>query len=295
MIRNKGKKFTAIIMAIITCFSLIFFHKNTAEAAMGFYGQGYYEIRPTYKKQMRLDVPGASKKNNTNLQIYKTNSTKSQRFYLVEAGGGYYYIVSQVSGKVLDVKGNSKKSGTGVIQHTWKRGKNQQWRFEILSDGSYYIIPRVNQNLALAYSGTKVVVSSKNGDCSQKWQLYQAKKTLEGCTTMSSPKRVSASYDIKVTGNNAKFTVTPLCISSLSTEIYGKTAGKMDVKILSGNKVIKEYTLNGNSITCKIPSGYDNIKVQISAKSGGWASGYNFKNGAVYCQLESLSNCYLER
>jgi hypothetical protein len=46
------------------------------------------------------------------------HSGSNQRFRLIEAGDGYYFIEAEHSGKCLDVYGADKKPGATVVQHT---------------------------------------------------------------------------------------------------------------------------------------------------------------------------------
>lgn len=297
---KKGfKRILCQILAVMLVFSA--FSQIVPEASAASYSSlsGLYELRPSNATSTRLDVSGGSTKNKANIQIYTSNHTLAQQFYLVEAAeaGKYYYIVSKVSGKVLDVSGGKGKSNDNVIQYTNKRGKNQQWKF-ISTSGGYYIVPRVNESLALTAtgqgSGSNVCVQTRvNNKKSQIWQIAKSKVVsgLSGCT-MSNPKALSATFSINTTGKNAEFTVDPLAQDVLSG-VY-KTTSKCNLKITisSGGKIIKTQNIT-KSRTIDIPKGYSNIVVKISENSGIIAQGDNFAGGVVACQLTELKNCVM--
>ena len=53
-----------------------------------------------------------------------------------DAGGGYFRIVNQNSGKCLDVASASTADGANIIQYTCGSGTNQQWQW--VATGSYF-------------------------------------------------------------------------------------------------------------------------------------------------------------
>lgn len=295
--KKSFKRILCHILAVVLVFSAFLQIVPEANAASYTSLSGLYELRPSNATSTRLDVSGGSTKDKANIQIYTSNHTLAQQFYLVEAAekGKYYYIVSKVSGKVLDVSGGKGKSGDNVIQYKNKRGKNQQWKL-IPTNGGYYIVPRINESLALTAtgrgSGANVCVQTRTSNKSQIWQLGKSNVVsgLTGCT-MSNPKSLSATFSINTTGNRAKFTVDPLT-QDVFSGVYKTTSCNFKITIYSGGKVIKTQNIT-ESWQIDIPKGYSNVVVRVSENTGIIARGDNLKGGVVACQLTSLKNCVM--
>src|SRR4051812_35214462 len=64
------------------------------------------------------------------------NGGGNQKWEFRDAGGGYFQIVNQNSGKCLDVANASAANGANVIQYTCGGGQNQQWQW--VATGSYF-------------------------------------------------------------------------------------------------------------------------------------------------------------
>ena len=149
-------------------FLITFFAFNSAVSAATI-SDGVYEIKSAIADKM-VDVADGKTKNNTNVQLYTSNSTDAQKWQVKEVGNDYYEITTLLdTDKSLDVDGASKKNGTNV-QIYKKNGTNaQKWRLKYAGDGYYYIISKCN-DLYLDVDGA----SSKNGT---NIQMYKGNKT----------------------------------------------------------------------------------------------------------------------
>ncbi|MNJ73801.1 Extracellular exo-alpha-L-arabinofuranosidase precursor [compost metagenome] len=76
-----------------------------------------------------LDVPSSSTASGVQLQQWTDNGTSAQRWMLVDAGGGYYKLVSKASGLVMDVASSSTADGAAVQQWTDNGTDAQKWLF----------------------------------------------------------------------------------------------------------------------------------------------------------------------
>ncbi|WP_081883543.1 RICIN domain-containing protein, partial [Glycomyces tenuis] len=111
-----------------------------------------------------LDVTDASAANGASIQQWDDFGSANQRWRFVDAGEGYWQIVSVASGKALDVTGASVANGAPVQQWDYVGGANQQWSVTPLGDGSYSITNR-NSGKALDVTGA----SEANGAPVQQW------------------------------------------------------------------------------------------------------------------------------
>lgn len=87
------------------------------------------------KSGKALDVACASENAGANVWQYSKNNTNAQRWRFVNAGNGYYYIVSNL-GTVLDVSGAGTANGTNVQTYTWNQSNAQKWKLVEASKNS---------------------------------------------------------------------------------------------------------------------------------------------------------------
>ena len=92
---------------------------------------GYYRIRLQYgygtSNELSLDASGASSKNRTNVQVYTTNFTDAQIWYITYRGNGAYQILSRFCGKSLDVENYKLENLTNVSLWTDNDSHAQRW------------------------------------------------------------------------------------------------------------------------------------------------------------------------
>ncbi|MBL1226859.1 RICIN domain-containing protein [Enterococcus sp. BWR-S5] len=103
-----------------------------------------------------LDVQNGSKANRVPIQQYKQNNSDAQKWQLVDAGSGYYYIQSKL-GTVLDCTDGNTGIGTKLQTFALNRTNAQKWRL----DGN--VDPALKEVTAGTYqitgSGTDKVLS----------------------------------------------------------------------------------------------------------------------------------------
>ncbi len=122
-----------------------------------------------------MQVDGAKAANNTNVQQWGTSeSTIHDIWKLIDAGDGYYYLVSAVGDGgtyVLDVAGKKTANGTNIDIYQLNNGDNQKFMITKNSDGSYKLRPKI--------TGDKSAVEIKDagkgsGDNVQIWEVNGA-------------------------------------------------------------------------------------------------------------------------
>lgn len=101
---------------------------------------GTYYIK-SYHSGLYLDIVNGSSANNANLQQWYYNGYDAQKFKLVSAGDGYYYIYTGASSytKVLDVAKKSSADGANVAQYSYNGNANQKFKVVEVSSGVYAI------------------------------------------------------------------------------------------------------------------------------------------------------------
>ncbi len=130
---------------------------------------GVYYIQSSLAGMFMLDVSKGSKKDCANVQIYDSNKTDAQRWYLSYDKDGLYSIKCMASGKYLDLAKGSVKNGQNIWQFKGNNTAAQSWI--ISSNGNGFTLSSVlNKNFVVDVSGGK----AKNG---RNVQLYKANNT----------------------------------------------------------------------------------------------------------------------
>lgn len=91
------------------------------------YPDGSYRIETAFGKC--LDVKGGEAYSKTAVQQYERNDTLSQKWYLTDAGDGFYYISSALDRTLLlDVTGGEAKNGTKLQIYCANQTASQKWK-----------------------------------------------------------------------------------------------------------------------------------------------------------------------
>ena len=84
-----------------------------------------------------IDVCGGVAKNQINVQLYQYNGSAAQKFFLVSAGNGYYYLVSAINRNYcIDVNEMSCKNGANIQLYQRNGCNAQRFRFDSVSTTS---------------------------------------------------------------------------------------------------------------------------------------------------------------
>lgn len=138
--------------------------------------EGIYTINTCLNVSKVIDIPSASLTAGVGAQLYESNGTWAQKFYIRQETEDTYVIMSANSGKVLEAADDTFTNGTSICQNDYTGNKNQQWRFRLNEDGSYSIeSDRFNMVLDVKYAsaqnGTKIHLYESNGSKAQKFVL----------------------------------------------------------------------------------------------------------------------------
>jgi hypothetical protein len=116
-----------------------------------------------------MDVRASSRRNRAVVQQYRCKRRgPNQRWRLIPAGQGNFFIVNRNSGKCLDVRGASTRSGAQLQQSGCKGGSNQQFRLVTSSRRGWY-------NIVAAHSGMCLDVKSAGRGNRARIQQYPCK------------------------------------------------------------------------------------------------------------------------
>ena len=178
----------------------------------GLVNGGTYRIK-NVNSGLYLNVVGAKQENGTNVQQWGTDGTSVHDVWkLVDAGSGYYNIISQIGdGKTyyLNVAGNSTANGANIEIYQSNGGESQKFYIEPQSDGSYIIKTKITNN----GSAVEIADAGKgSGDNVQQWSLnnYPNQNWIFEAATLSA----------KLKSKNAKSSETIKDKEVVTTKIY---------------------------------------------------------------------------
>ena len=115
-------------------------------------GNGYYSICESVSG-LSLDINNATPSEylnvSKNIQMYTFSDKRNQRWIIRDAGDGYYYIISALSGYYVDLNGGIAEPRRNIAQYTYNTSNAQKWKFEkpISSPGKCDLIMRKTEAL----------------------------------------------------------------------------------------------------------------------------------------------------
>ncbi len=145
-------------------------------------GMTYY-IVPACAPSRTIDAKDASKKQETNIQIWYKNGGKNQKWKAIACKSGYYCFIDSNSNKALDINGGLALNRKNIA--LWTADKNDAQLFRLISagDGYYYIQSKLNPAYCLDVyrgldkNGTNVQLFQLNeGSINQKFKFVEAKE-----------------------------------------------------------------------------------------------------------------------
>ena len=221
---------------------------------------GCYTISSTEKV---LDVKGGATTANSNVQIYSSNATDAQKWYLTYADG-YYTISSVASGLVLEAATKTDTPGGNVQLNKAAGTDAQQWRIDTNASGSYILVNKANGFVLDVYggkqvNGTNVQVYRANGTAAQSWRFTPASLVDEGYVNIYSLLSNALVFDVKG-GSKADNALVQLYKGN------GTAAQKWQIKRLDSG----EYQIK--SINSNLYLGVNGTSLVQTSASTSWAA-----------------------
>jgi len=139
-----------------------------------------------------MEVSANSTANGGRVQQWNWVGAASQKWKLVDAGGGYVRIVNLNSNKSLDIAGPSTADGAMIHQWDWLSQDSQYWQIVANGDGTYRIVSKYSgkvldvENVSTA-DGAAIHQWTWGGGANQSWwfsdQGAAARGVVSGSTT----------------------------------------------------------------------------------------------------------------
>ena len=138
---------------------------------------GEYFIKSALADHLVLDVPGASRDDGANVQLWDANRSDAQKWRVSYDSQGLATITNVASGKVLDAQWASSRPGTNVDQWSSNGTRAQKWRITSGNQGRMKIVSALDPAIVLdvaaanASAGANVGLWNANGSDAQEFSF----------------------------------------------------------------------------------------------------------------------------
>lgn len=203
-----SKKNVKILFASSLFFILSMLYTFPVMAGNRTIASGTYYIVSAMDAIKVVDVNGASKNSQANVQLWTMNNSSAQSFYICYSNG-CYTIKNTGSNKYLDVAGGVCRNETNVWQYDKNGTDAQKWYIEPAGNGYYYIKSKLGYYLDVyggnTSNGTNIQIYQKNGGKNQKFKFikfmkyYYTDKTID-CSNLNRWKNSVVSMERGIKG-----------------------------------------------------------------------------------------------
>ncbi|HPJ34493.1 MAG TPA: RICIN domain-containing protein [Spirochaetota bacterium] len=212
----KFKVTTGRVLLLVCCLSLLVFSEGESSAA-GFDtppANSYFFIKSVQSGNYNRgywDQPGQPKryKSGGNIAAWAKDGAVDQQFRFVNAGGGWYYIVSR-NGGYADVKGGKNGNGVSIQVWTSNRTASQKFRFKHLGNGRWKIYTAWNRIICLKgrndSNGTNIHTWADHNGSTVEWYFedYRTGKRYETVTGIQGQLKANTTDE-----NGRKMSINP--------------------------------------------------------------------------------------
>ena len=146
---------------------------------------GTYTVLLAAARSKALDVSSGSRSNGANIQIWDSNGSGAQKWYVTANSDGTYCFQNCRSKKFLDVLNGQGTSDANVQQWQGNGSIAQRWRVEYTGNGGFAIRSALNSSLVLDVSGgstangANVQIYAANGSAAQSYTFAQTSYSPE--------------------------------------------------------------------------------------------------------------------
>jgi len=193
-----------------------------------------------------LEVSANSQVNGGRVQQWGWVGAASQKWKLVDAGGGYVRIVNLNSNKSLDVAGPSTADGALIHQWDWLTQDSQYWQIVNNGDGTYRVVSKYSgkvldvENNSTA-DGAGVHQWTWGGGNNQRWYFSDqgaARTALASGTAQSAaldfypnPVETRLTYQLPAGVSSHTVTVEDVAGRKVLTQTYGATGEQNTIDV----------------------------------------------------------------
>ncbi len=228
---------------------------SSAEPESAQIADGFYTIHSSIDSAYVLDVAAASSEPGANAQLWSSNGSLAQTWYVSRQDDGTYTIESLCSGLFLDVKWASREAGANVWQYSASGTASQKWKIVARSKMGDFLKAQDAVTKDKADDAGKAQAAS--ADDAQPAVAEQS--TTESTSKKLSPSSEDESYmlisecnglALDVSGANAENGTNIQCYTPNATEAQGFTLQKASA-LPKGTYAIKAFSDQSKMVEVK--------------------------------------------
>lgn len=260
--------------------------------------EGVYTIKSALGSNKVIDVKDAKTINGTNVQLYSSNGTNAQKWYVKQTSDGYYEITTMLDNNLsFDVKNAGRSNNTNIQIYAKNNTNAQRWYIKDAGGGYYYIVSKCNGlyvDVANASSsnGANIQMYKGNGTNAQKFKFIEeimGEQSLEdGLYTISSFSDQTKTLSVKGSAvQNAKV---------ILDEKSNNLEAMWRVKYLgNGYYTITSYANEMMALDIKNGNSSNGTAIQIYQSNGTNAQKWIIKaNDGYYNLVSALDHMYAD-
>lgn len=205
-----------------------------------------YSIKSHDDNNYSVDLYGGKLGNLKNIALYKTNSTKAQKWYLNYVKG-YYYITSSLGNYNIDVYGANNTIGANISLYKANTTNAQKWKFV-----------RVDESEKTLEEGTYIIRSKINND--NVVDLYRA-YTKNATNIQMYPNNFTWGQIWKIKYDNGYYSMTTYLADNKAVDVYGDIyKNKTNVSLYQKNSSnAQKFIINSNDDNTYSIRSYDGL------------------------------------
>jgi hypothetical protein len=216
-----------------------------------FNAPGRYEIE-SVASDLVLDV----KSDNQTVQQYSRSNGANQQWDIQPASGGYFYIRSVATGKVLSLGEGSNRDGTHIIVSAQHGSDDQFWQISSAGPAEFQIVSKFSKMLDVPKgsheAGERLQIWSLAGNDHQKFRLILVSGGTSGGTSSDVALEHSVQHDASWDSQEA----ARACKNEVARHIADLPLSDISVDPIAGNtqenSIVIWLTARGSSGYCRL-------------------------------------------
>ena len=216
-----------------------------------FNAPGRYEIEAV-ASNLVLDL----KSDNQTVQQYSRSNGANQQWDIQPTGGGYYYIRSVATGKVLSLEEGSNRDGTHVIVSAQRGSDDQFWQISSAGPAEFQIVSKFSKMLDVPKgsheTGERLQIWSPAGNDHQRFRFILVSAVTSGGASSVATLGQSVQHDAPWDSQEA----ARACKNEVARHIADLPLSDISVDPIAGDvqerNIVIWLTARGSSGYCRL-------------------------------------------
>jgi ricin-type beta-trefoil lectin protein len=215
-----------------------------------FNAPGRYEIE-SVTSDLVLDL----KSDNQTVQQYSRSNGANQQWDIQSAVGGYFYIRSVATGKVLSLQEGSNRDGTHIIVAAQRGSDDQLWQISSAGPAEFQVVSKFSKMLDVPKgsreAGERLQIWSPAGNDHQKFRLILVSAGTSAGASSGAALEHSVQHDAPWDSQEA----ARACKNEVARHIADLPLSDISVDPIAGNaqdSIVIWLTARGSSGYCRL-------------------------------------------